>query len=612
MAINLSDNINYNAPKHADARYGPWTGVTHANDNVIALQRAIGLTVGIQSGNTLLEYWYYSGVTDSDLVLKTVDVDLSNYARLDQNNTFVGDQEILGYILISGSTGSSIVRLRNTSISISGATGDVASITPGQIVLQGLIEDNAKLILRSTSPPHPEALRIELDGGQNLIDPHNGPTISQLGGGLVYRSIIGFQPYTGWTDGTVIFYTPIRGLSGATFVGDVDITGQYLINGVPFSGGTLDHTALFNLGWADSNHTGSPNMLAGFDGSGNPTYYPLSSGTTISTNPNSGIEILSGSTINTKYNSGLSSTLQVPTAVGGIPSGTTVSQLTGKTVVEMFNDILFPTVLPTYTIPTITITGVANQTLEYASTYTPSINAYGIKNDAGPYTQLRILRNGSPILTDTTLTQSLSSSIPSQFGYEDPNNPNYLYMISPTPYSESVAVPLGTLTYRVDGNYNSGLAKQNNKGVYDVRALAVRNVNAPQSGSTNFQSTLYTITGIYPYFYGNSATLPTASFIASQIAAGNGTKVLSSASGTLSIPYNVTGRYIWVAYETTYTTKTKWYVNALDSGDIDNSFITTVTTNSVDSPNAYWAAATYKMHWSVYTTTQTTFEFRNT
>lgn len=71
MAIILSDNINYRAPKHADARYGPWTGITHANDNVLGLQRVIGLTVGIQSGNTLTEYWYYSGVTDSDLVFKS-------------------------------------------------------------------------------------------------------------------------------------------------------------------------------------------------------------------------------------------------------------------------------------------------------------------------------------------------------------------------------------------------------------------------------------------------------------------------------------------------------------------------------------------------------------
>jgi hypothetical protein len=41
---------------------------------------------------------------------------------------------------------------------------------------------------------------------------------------------------------------------------------------VPSGSGTTDHTALSNLGWASSAHTGTANRIAAFDGSGNPTF----------------------------------------------------------------------------------------------------------------------------------------------------------------------------------------------------------------------------------------------------------------------------------------------------------------------------------------------------
>ena len=72
MAIIINDNLTTFSPKSLDSRYGPWTGLTHANTNVIASVRYSGLTVGISTGVSITEYWYASGTTDSDLVLKTV------------------------------------------------------------------------------------------------------------------------------------------------------------------------------------------------------------------------------------------------------------------------------------------------------------------------------------------------------------------------------------------------------------------------------------------------------------------------------------------------------------------------------------------------------------
>ena len=331
---------------------------------------------------------------------------------------------------------------------------------------------------------------------------------------------------------------------------------------------------------------------------------------------NAGLEIISGKTLTTTYNTTLDTTIETIEDVGGIPAGTTVADLSGKTFVEFVDELMFPVALPTYTIPSITMSGISSATREIGSTITENISVYGDKNDAAAYTQLRVLRDGSPLATHPTLTPSSITDIAAQFGYTDPNNPNYRYTI-PTPYSGTHIIPHNTypeiVTYKGDGNYGAGVAKQNNKGVFDVRSPAVRSVNAPQAADNNFESTTRTITGIFPYFYGTSSTLPTAAWVASEIVAGNGTKVLLAANGTLSIPYNVglPGEFIWFAYFEDYTTKTRWYVTELDQSDIDGSFITTAVTQAVNSPDSYWIGINFKIHWSVYLTVQDTIEFRN-
>lgn len=70
MAISLNDNILTLAPKPSDFRYGPWSSTTHANDQIVIQQRYLGLTVGIDTTSGITEYWYASGVTNPDLVLK--------------------------------------------------------------------------------------------------------------------------------------------------------------------------------------------------------------------------------------------------------------------------------------------------------------------------------------------------------------------------------------------------------------------------------------------------------------------------------------------------------------------------------------------------------------
>jgi len=54
-----------------DERYGVWDSIADANANIPIGVRKPGLTLGIYSDiNTVEEYWYNEGISDSDLVLK--------------------------------------------------------------------------------------------------------------------------------------------------------------------------------------------------------------------------------------------------------------------------------------------------------------------------------------------------------------------------------------------------------------------------------------------------------------------------------------------------------------------------------------------------------------
>jgi len=85
MAIFVNDNYSPLAPKILDSRYGPYTSTTEANLAIDIAYRVVGLTVGILSGSTtfsggryvessqgIAEYWYLTGITDADLVVKNV------------------------------------------------------------------------------------------------------------------------------------------------------------------------------------------------------------------------------------------------------------------------------------------------------------------------------------------------------------------------------------------------------------------------------------------------------------------------------------------------------------------------------------------------------------
>ena len=69
VSFSASIVVGVNAP--IDAKYGPFASVATANSEVGSTLRYLGLTVGIITAGSIVEYWYKDGILDSDLILKT-------------------------------------------------------------------------------------------------------------------------------------------------------------------------------------------------------------------------------------------------------------------------------------------------------------------------------------------------------------------------------------------------------------------------------------------------------------------------------------------------------------------------------------------------------------
>ena len=396
-------------------------------------------------------------------------------------------------------------------------------------------------------------------------------------------------------------------LSSSTFyVGGntvtISNTGTLLINGIQIGGSTTNiittGTSTIIIGYTGSQGIQGPIGYTGSAGSGS------GSSTPITVAPNVGLAV-TNNTLTTVYNTLISDDVQ-SIALGGA-AAQSASVWKSKNIVEVLDTILFPDVLPTYTVPSSSLSG-SSGTREIGSSLTQALTFTGVENDAGAFIQLIISRGSTQLATIDFPTAVSTTDIPAQFGYVDPNNPNRSYSLS---YTDIFTVVAGNSSWSAAGVYLAGLAKLNNKGAADTRAAQVRNVNAPQSAASITSSVL--VTGIYPYFWGKSSTQPTPSSIAATIAAGAATKVLAAADGTVTVTYNAAGEYVWLAHEASYTNKTKWYNTELNQGNIGpGNFILAPTINVVTSPENYWSNISFDIYISDGATNTTgSLQFRN-
>lgn len=272
--------------------------------------------------------------------------------------------------------------------------------------------------------------------------------------------------------------------------------------------------------------------------------------------------------------------------VGGIDAGEVVPA--GTNIQELAELLLTTTFYPTFVNPTFSLGNDAGlrETGSTVSSFTLTFN----------YNRGQIVGALSGGIWNPSLFQNFRAGASSSYTINGATQTGNTYSISGYTVLNGSNAFSGTVTYLI--------------GPQPLDSKNANYLSPYPAGTSASQSSSFT--GIYPYFYYKSSSPITAASMQTAIAAGSTTKVLADSNGTITIPYAAAGEYLAVAYPSASTTKTIWYVNALDNGSIPGGVFGSQTTLSCNSPQSYWSGVSYKIHVSPGLITQANpIELRN-
>ena len=117
MAIILSDNLQINAGKPVDSKYLastniPYASVGAANAAIVQSYRYQGLKVNV----TNVEYWYFSGTSDGDLIPLETPASVSGVTQATNGLTLLGDDTTV--VLGGALTGATDIDINSQSLTI--------------------------------------------------------------------------------------------------------------------------------------------------------------------------------------------------------------------------------------------------------------------------------------------------------------------------------------------------------------------------------------------------------------------------------------------------------------------------------------------------------------
>lgn len=282
--------------------------------------------------------------------------------------------------------------------------------------------------------------------------------------------------------------------------------------------------------------------------------------------------------------------------VGALNAGTT---LTGKTLSEIFEQMLITTYTPTYVAPSSTFTENAATTYEYGCVINIDFEA--------------TLDRGSIDLDGSF--QNYRSGVANCYYYTGPGLPS---TVSSTALSDdqsisNFTISADTTTWDSCVGYDEGPQPLDSNGdPYDSPLPS--GITSPIERSVN---------GLYPYYFGTVASggAPAGSNrpSATNSLVTGGTKVLQDSNGTIDINFSSTSDdYLWFAIPSGSTSKTCWYINALNNGDIGGgvspacNLFPAFDPEDVCSAQGCWNDVPYKVYISNYqSAVSTTMEIRN-
>lgn len=265
--------------------------------------------------------------------------------------------------------------------------------------------------------------------------------------------------------------------------------------------------------------------------------------------------------------------------VGGICCGT---PLTGKTSFQLFEELLVPELFQTLVgTPTTSVGGaggICEVGCSLSLTITPTYTAGAITLlycSTSPFTRGGAANAYEYIgccLPDTGFITNTSCSV--------------------SPY----VVSAGTQTWCVRTRFNQGSCIKGSKGTVNPTYPTV----CPASGCTAYGST--SLSGIYPYYYGKLTSGSRPPVTNSLVTTGCIAKCVLNSTGTVPINFNSSSsEYTWLAIPQSSASKTCWYVNALDNGNINSTPGDKYPDEciiAITSAESCWAGINYKVYMS--------------
>ncbi len=186
------------------------------------------------------------------------------------------------------------------------------------------------------------------------------------------------------------------------------------------------------------------------------------------------------------YDSSLDPCTSMPTSVGGIPAGTTVSDLNGDTISSLWDALLFPTAYPTLTPPNNSFGSNAASLQEIGASISIIFTASFTRGSISPqYTATSPYRSGLPN-TYTYTGTGIAGSVSSTSLTDASTLTGYIVIAGSQSWTNTVSYDAGVQPYDSKGNpYNSPLAA----GTTTAKTVSLEGVY-PLFGTTVNISTL--------------------------------------------------------------------------------------------------------------------------
>lgn len=186
--------------------------------------------------------------------------------------------------------------------------------------------------------------------------------------------------------------------------------------------------------------------------------------------------------------------LAMPNAVGGIAKGTKLEALEGKSYNAIFDDLLFPTVNPTFTAPSATIKFNNYSSTQEVGATAPTASNFSVSYNAG-----QITLNGAKQAN--------------RGGAHDTDNSFIYYNNDANNTTLPTVVALGNTSYKYRAAYGEGPQPKDNKG---------NDYNYPLPAST-VDSSAVTVNGTYPWFASTSTATSENPVVKQALVAWNAT-----------------------------------------------------------------------------------------